>query len=144
MGEPAELSTANRNEAHELADLIWDQITNDEAVPIINENRAWILAGEIRLLREETEDARIAELTFENGELKRQIANGEAAWRETCAAVDARHAELDREVSHLHERNRVLLREKAELLGANEKLQSDIAEVRRDIEAWKGTSHAGE
>lgn len=71
MGTPAIPSEADRLEAVRLADLVLSQIEADEALPIIGDNRAWLLAAEITELRDEAEE-------------------NERTWRETFEALQGR------------------------------------------------------
>jgi hypothetical protein len=60
MGAPAELTPLDRTTARELADLVFAQIDADEDLPQIDDTRAWLLAGEIKRLRAEAENAEAA------------------------------------------------------------------------------------
>lgn len=76
MGTPAIPSAADRLEAVRLADLVLSQIEADEDLPVIGDNRAWLLAAEIVELRDEAED-------------------NERTWREALEALQAKQLELE-------------------------------------------------
>lgn len=81
MGTPAIPSAADRLEAVKLTDLIMSQIEADESLPVIGEDRAWLLAAEITELRDEAED-------------------NERTWREALEALQAKQLELEKVVDH--------------------------------------------
>lgn len=113
MGQPADLSSNDRAVAHHLADLVWTQIENDETLPPIGDNRAWLLAGEIRLQRAELE-----------------LAN--AAWSTTCEAVDARIAELEEQLAISEVNTTAIRRENAELLVKLQSVERSYARLREE------------